>query len=103
MEVCKLKKIEDLILGVAKEYNETADVPIALSEGAEAPLFGGEGVLDSVGLVSFVLDVEEAVNDEYNAAITLADAKAMSAKHSPFRTIGSLAEYIEKRLADKDE
>lgn len=60
----------------------------------ETRLIGRNGILDSLGLVNLIVDVEEEVNSRYDAAISLVDDKAMSQKHSPFATIGRLADYI---------
>jgi acyl carrier protein len=57
------------------------------------PLFGKDGILDSTGLVSLVVALEQGIQDEYGISISLADDRALSRKSSPYRTIGSLAEY----------
>ena len=57
-------------------------------------LFGAGGLLDSLGLVTVVLDVEQEVNARLSTSITVADDRAMSQSRSPFRTVGSLADYI---------
>ena len=59
----------------------------------ETPLFGENGVLDSLGLVALIVDVEEMLSDEVGRPIPLADDRAMSQTRSPFRTVGSLADY----------
>jgi acyl carrier protein len=59
-------------------------------------LLGGQSLLDSTGLVSLIVEVEQQINDRYDLAITIADDRAMSEKQSPFRTVGSLADYIVK-------
>jgi acyl carrier protein len=56
-------------------------------------LFGREGYLDSLGLVSLVVSTEQALQDELNLTVSLADEKALSQRHSPYRTVGSLADY----------
>jgi acyl carrier protein len=58
-------------------------------------LFGKEGLLDSLGLVTLLIDIEQAVNERTGLMIALADDRAMSQSRSPFRTIGTLADYIE--------
>jgi acyl carrier protein len=57
-------------------------------------LFGADGLLDSIGLVSVVLDIEQQVNDRLGISISIADDRAMSQKRSPFRTVGRLADYV---------
>ncbi len=64
-------------------------------------LLGAEGILDSMGLVSLIVAVEQDVEDEFGKEITIADAKAMSQKNSPFRTVGSLVDYIEILLNEE--
>ena len=61
-------------------------------------LYGAGGRLDSLGLVSLILEVEAAVNAETGQKLVLADAHAMSQKRSPFRNVGSLADYVIARL-----
>ena len=85
--------IVPIILDIANEFNENLEYKIAVEKGEAAPLFGREGVLDSLGLVSLVMAVEQALEDEMGVTLTLADEKAMSQRRSPFRTIGTLAEY----------
>ena len=89
------KKILALITQIANEFNEQLEFKIDLERGGDAPLFGRDGVLDSLGLVSFVVAVEQAIESELGVTLTVADEKAMSQKHSPFRTIGALANYVE--------
>lgn len=70
-------------------------------QGAEAPaeigpdtrLFGRDGLLDSMALVSMVMSLEQEIADRFGVSIGLADEKALSQKHSPFRSLGSLASY----------
>jgi acyl carrier protein len=62
--------------------------------GESTYLIGSGSLLDSLGLVNLIVDLEQRLADEYGISITLADERAMSQKHSPFRTVGSLAEYI---------
>ena len=56
-------------------------------------LFGEDGCLDSMGIVSIVVDIEDKLA-EIDINVNLMSDKAMSSKHSPFRTSLSLAEYI---------
>lgn len=87
-------EIEKIIQAQVQSYNENLDEPVDLSTGADSVLFGEGGVLASVDFVTLVLDIEEAVENATGKSITLADERAMSQKHSPFRTVGTLADYI---------
>lgn len=66
--------------------------PAELDEGAF--LIGRGAVLDSLGLVNLILEVEQRLEAEHDLTLVLADERAMSQKHSPFRSVGSLTDYI---------
>jgi len=70
---------------------------------AETRLFGANALLDSVTLVSLLVEVEQQINDTIGTEILLADDRAMSQKHSPFRNIGTLADYVLMLLSEKCE
>lgn len=57
-------------------------------------LFGDNGILDSMALVSFITDLEEALSDELNLDVIIANEKAMSRSNSPFKSISNLSEFI---------
>lgn len=61
--------------------------------GPDTPLMGPDALFDSLGLVSVVLAVEEAIEDRHGVSITLASERALSEEHSPFRSVGSLSRY----------
>src|SRR5437762_2890908 len=61
------------------------DQQLACAE--DTSLYGLHGGLDSLGLVSLILDVEEAVNARTGCSLVLADARAMAWRHNPFRDV----------------
>ena len=65
-----------------------------LSKTPETRLLGSQSVLDSLHLVSLLINIEREVEDTLCVALTLANERALSMKESPFRTIESLASYI---------
>jgi acyl carrier protein len=65
-----------------------------LSKTPETLLLGSQSVLDSLHLVSLLINIEREVEDTLGVALTLANERALSMKESPFRTIESLASYI---------
>jgi acyl carrier protein len=76
-----------------------------LEKGAPNPtrdtvLLGREAVIDSMALVHLVLDVEEAVRARFRVPLRLVDERAMSQTRSPFRTVATLAEYVNLLLAE---
>ena len=95
---------EKIIEMIIEETNAILDTPND-NMNVDTNLYGNSGILDSMGLVSMIVAVEQDVEDEFDVQITIANAKAMSQKNSPFKTVGSLATYVEGLIeeAKKDE
>lgn len=91
--------LEEVLLAVVDEMNQNMAAHKQLSRSADAALFGPEGALDSMQLVSFVVAVEDSLFDITGNEIILADEKAMSRRNSPFRSLAALAEYIDELRA----
>jgi len=58
-------------------------------------LFGPRSIIDSLTLVSLLVDVEQRLNEELGVSIVIADERAMSQERSPFRTVGTLSDYVQ--------
>lgn len=74
----------------AHNANEGSAIPA----GADTVLLGEGGAVDSLGLVRLVMTVERQVEDDFGVPLSLTDEKAMSQRNSPFRTVGTLTDYI---------
>lgn len=91
--------IQDIYLAMNR-VNELLDADHRLTHDEETVLFGPDAGLDSLGLVSLILDVEEAVNEREGTALILADARALSRHRNPFRNVRSLADYVMSQLEE---
>ena len=90
----------EILFPAVDEAKPTIESAAGLEKSADSPLFG-DGGLDSMGLVQFIVMVEERIEDRTNVQLTLASDKAMSRKSSPFKSLQSLAEYISECLAEE--
>jgi acyl carrier protein len=90
--------IEKLTRGAVEDALEEQDLEVPADLGTETKLFGRNAPLDSLGLVSLVMEIEERLEEEHSLSVVLADERAMSRRASPFRTLGSLVDYIEECL-----
>ncbi len=89
-----------LIIRTVAELQEAEEIVLDAELNAETALFGEEGLLDSLSLVAIVVAVEQAIEDEHDCAVSLADDRAMSREHSPYRTVGTLAAYAGELLRE---
>lgn len=94
--------IEQLIADSARDVAAQEDQTLPPDLGPSSPLFGEEGIFDSLGLVTLIVAVEEAIWDRFEREVSLADEQALSQSRSPFRTIGTLANYAHALLEESD-
>lgn len=94
-------RIKNIIVKAIEEINEELENENLNHPTSETKLYGGNGALDSLALVSLIADLEERISNEFEKDIILADEKAMSQKTSPFRNVESLANYIQKLLEEE--
>lgn len=66
----------------------------------ETVIVGPSAVLDSIGVVSLIVDIEQKLEMEHDVSVTLASEKAMSQRSSPFRNAGVLAEHVCATIAE---
>jgi acyl carrier protein len=91
-------EIERVVLDAVRNLNLARPADSQMAVSADAPLFGPDSPLDSLGLVSLLIDIEEALSDR-GFDVTLGDAKAMSRSASPFRSVPVLVDYIQNSLS----
>ena len=91
----KKNEISDLVIACFKQvlsnnnksYNDIID--------STTPIMGSDSPFDSIDLVTFIVSLEQALEDDWSILITIAGDKAMSQVDSPFKTIGTITNYIE--------
>ena len=90
-------EIVELIQATLRDLGDDGTLKIG-EVGPDTVLFGDGGILDSMGLVSLVIALEQEIEDKFGKSIGLADEKAMSQANSPYRSIESLAGYAASEM-----
>lgn len=99
-------KIKTIIVKSIKEFNATADQEEILSikdENEIIQLYGSDTSLDSMGLVSLIVLIENNIEDELGKVISIVSEKALSQKRSPFQDSVSLCDFIISILKDEED
>jgi acyl carrier protein len=86
--------ILELVLAAVQSLNEELEPSRQLQLAEDTLLFGEGSDLDSLSLVSVIVDIETAVADQFGEPISLTDDKAMSRPVSPYTHVGALVDYI---------
>lgn len=84
----------EAIYQALRTLNEERGPEEQIAIGPDTCLFGEGSALDSLSLVSVIVDLETSVSDQFGKAISLTDDKAMSRDPVPFTDVGALKAYI---------
>lgn len=93
-------QLSHLLLESLNELREESGKEAITQFDPEYRLFGEEGELDSLGLVSLIVDLEARVQDQWGVSVVLADERAMSNRSSPFRNLESLKNLLNERIQE---
>jgi acyl carrier protein len=88
------QKAFEVVVTCLREAFEQAGAEPVPEITEETVIIGQGAVLDSVGVVSLIVDIEQRLEMDHDVSVTLANDKAMSQRSSPFRTSGVLADHI---------
>ena len=96
------EKVFGIVQGAVGDLNEELGYEELENPGEKTNLHGGDHGIDSLSLVSLIVDLEGQIANEFDTDVVLADEKAMSSRNSPYRTVGSLVDFIVGRLNEED-
>ena len=94
--------MRERVLGIVRsavdDLNEELGYDELRNPNETTGLHGNEQGIDSLSLVSLIVDLEGQISAAFSADVVLADEKAMSSRNSPYRTVGTLVDFIVQRL-----
>jgi len=95
-------KIFTILTEVISELNEELLYESLENITSETGIFGDDDGIDSLSLAFMISQIEIQISEQMDLHVVLADEKAMSMHNSPYRTVGSLVNFIVERLEAAD-
>lgn len=95
------ERIEQAVYRAVDELNKQLPKGAAVAKSSDAVLYGRTGKLESIDVVTLIMEVEDQIRAEFGTSITIADDRAMSMENSPFLTLGTLTDYVAE-LVDRN-
>jgi acyl carrier protein len=92
-------EVNEVIFRALEALNSERSHEAQIEISSATPLFGVDSVIDSLGFVSVITDVETALNVDFGLDISLADDRAMSRPQSPYETVATLRDYVLELIA----
>ncbi len=87
--------IKDIVFKAVKSVNKELKNKDLEVVSEETILFER---LDSMAILDLILEIEGSMQAEYGRYIQVADDTMMDAVKTPFKTVGTLVEFIEGRV-----
>jgi acyl carrier protein len=86
--------VEAMIIDAINALNEDIDGPATIAAGPDTVLFGERAEIDSLSLVSVIVDVETALLNDHGIELALVDDRALSRDASPFTDVQALKAHV---------
>lgn len=88
-----------LVYSAIDEVNAQSATGTMIAKMPDTRLLGGAGGLDSLTFVNLVVALEEQIQTGLGHSVVLVDEDSMALQEHPFRTVGTLADYVAKIIA----
>ena len=88
----------ELIYSSIKEVNKQQSPSNQLKLDINEYLISDKSSIDSLGLITLLINIEGAVSKNYNKNINLIEEELISEIDTPFETIGSLAKWLQSNV-----
>jgi acyl carrier protein len=92
------EKIREIVFNAIDEINEQMENENQVDKSELTVLFGKSAKLDSLGFINLITEIEENIEDNLDVVIIIVDEEAMSRENSPFKTVGTLIEFLAERV-----
>ena len=94
----KQPEIETIIYQVFDNLMEQSS-ELKLEKQQGTPLVGDGSVLDSLGLVNFLVALEQKLQDIVGSSFQIADQDLLIGEEQPLRSVETLSAYLAKKLS----
>lgn len=95
------EEITKIVINQVEQLNDTLPDNQKFTVNSDTILFGNGSSIDSLSLVSVIVDLEMLFSDEHGFDISLTDDRAMTREISPFDNVTSLVDYIFEIINEK--
>jgi acyl carrier protein len=89
------------IYGTVDQLNRQLPDGSQLEKAGNTVLTGEGGHLDSLGLINFIVALEQKLRDDFDAEIVLTSEEVLSGPDGHLKTIDSLTDYLLTQLAER--
>ena len=90
----KKPELNDALMLKLNEFIKENEIELEEGINFETRLIGLSSIFDSIELVSFIVEIEQMLEEKFEFQTELASEKALSLRSSPFISLKTLSSYI---------
>lgn len=94
-------RVFEWLYAAVDEVNQQLRKAQRIDKSPGTLLTGEGGLLDSLGMLNLLVAIERRLEQQLGVSVTLADEESLSQDPSPFRSLSSLAEHIQRVVLRK--
>jgi len=88
----------EIIFSAIKEVNKQQPPEYQLNLDKNEFLISDKSSLDSLGLITLLINIEEKISKKFKINLNLLDEELISEKNTPFETLASLAAWLKNNV-----
>ena len=88
----------ELIFAAIKEVNMQQPPEYQLKLNEDEFLISDKSCIDSLGLITLLINIEEKISNKFKINLNLLDEKLISEESTPFETLSSLASWLNNNV-----
>ena len=89
-----------IVWAAVDEVNAMSSEADMIVKELDTPLLGADGGIDSLCFVNLVVALEDAIRRQTKKTVVIVNEETLASEEHPFRTVRTLAEYLEKLIED---
>jgi len=94
------EKTTNLVFDAITNLNRQRNSSQLIDKSLDTVLVGSSSKLDSLGLVTFIISVEEKIDEIFNRSIALTNFDFFNNSGNESLTVGSLINYITNKIEE---
>ena len=91
--------IEKIIFDTIDQIND--DLGVNIIKASDSDLVGGESPLDSLGVITLLMELENNIEDSFGIELTLVNDDVLSNEKNPLSNVNTLKIHLEKIINAK--
>jgi acyl carrier protein len=92
-------EVLEAVFSAIDQVNPQQEPARRVPKRADAVLFGDQGTLDSLGLITFAVALEDVVDERFGRRVKIMDEQLLGQAEGPLSNVSRLVDFLVRELA----